>query len=239
MRLRGLIWLVLGSCLACAGQTPISVTSPGSLTTVDQLARLAQTAEFAESREARVRAAQEGRVLAAECVAEQPQTAACYFYRAVLTGLYYQLRVIGYQQGLQAMIADAQQVLVLEPGYADGGAYRLLAEIYRLVPETNFRPDAITRDLERAAQYIAQAVAVAPAHFENHYLQCVIALASEDEAVAQSACAQASRLLRTQRRSPHFAEWRRGLQAAKKRLARRGASALTGTSGGASMEESL
>lgn len=234
-----MLWLVLGSCLACAGQTPISVTSPGSLNTVGQLARLAQTAEFAELRAARVRAAQEGRVLAAECVAEQPRMAACYFYRAVLTGLYYQLHVIGYQQGLQAMIADAQQVLALEPGYADGGAYRLLAEIYRLVPETSFRPDAITRDLARAAQYIAQALAVAPAYFENHYLHCAIALAREDLAVAQSACTQAGRLLRTQRRSPHFAEWRRGLQAAKKRLARRGASALTNDEGGANTKESL
>jgi hypothetical protein len=69
-----------------------------------------------------------------------PEEAGCYYYRAVNTGLYHEVKIVGYQKGVKQMIEDCEMVIKLDPKYDHGGAYRILGQIYTKLPQTTGRP---------------------------------------------------------------------------------------------------
>ncbi len=110
-----------------------------------------------------------GMAYADRCVEISPQTPACYYWRAVNTGLYHSVTISGYQQGIKQMLADCDMVIRLgQQEYDNAGPYRIQGEIYTRLPETAGRPDSITRDLEKAEDFLRKAVALSPDYPENH-----------------------------------------------------------------------
>jgi tetratricopeptide (TPR) repeat protein len=101
------------------------------------------------------------------CLMGAPEEPGCYYWRAVNTGLYYKIHIVGYQKGIKGMISDCNRVITLDPKYDHAGAYRILGEIYTQLPQTAGRPDSITRDLELAEGYLRKAVRLAPSYPEN------------------------------------------------------------------------
>ncbi len=211
---------VLFLCVGCVRERQgVSGVRAVTGTVEAQLRGVAEVAEFGGDRARRVEAAREGRGLADQCVASGPSNPACYYYRAVLTGLYYELTIIGYQKGLKQMVADCERLIVLDPRYAEAGAYRILGQIYTQIPETAFRPDSLVRDLSRARTYLEQAVRLAPHSVENQLALCHTTLDLDDAATAQRACSAAQQHLSAARDDPGYAAWRNELSQLKKRLA--------------------
>lgn len=125
-------------------------------------------AEGAKSKDEMARWAKEGIELAEKCVMESPEEAACFYYRAINTGLYYKAHVVGYQTGLKQMISDLKRAVKLDPSFENAGAYRALGEIYSMVPETTLNKNAIRRDLDLSENYLKQAVEASPEYPENY-----------------------------------------------------------------------
>lgn len=114
--------------------------------------------------------AKRGMEWAERCVRLFPKTPGCYFYRAVNTGLYYESFIIGYQKGLKRIIKDCVRVNELDVAYEGGGAYRILGEIYLRAPPFVLSRKSVTRDLEKASQFILKAIEINPSHVENRLL---------------------------------------------------------------------
>ena len=112
--------------------------------------------------------AEKGMEYAERCLMSSPEEPGCYYWRAVNTGLYYKVHIIGYQKGIKRMISDFGKVIELEPRYEHAGAYRILGEIYTQLPQTAGRPDSVTRDLDLAEEYLQKAVRLDPDYPENH-----------------------------------------------------------------------
>jgi hypothetical protein len=214
-------WIWIGLVISgCAGNVdPGAKMAALTQPPIVRLTQLAHVAEFGATRASRLAAAEQGRTLASRCVASFPKEAGCYYYRAVTTGLYYQLHVIGYQRGLRAMVADCQRLNAIDAKYAGAGGYRILGQIYSQVPAVALGAESIVRDLERARAYLEQAVALAPAEFENRLALCEILVSAEAWNAAHAACALADARMSTQRRVPYYPTWRKALRRAKKRLA--------------------
>lgn len=112
--------------------------------------------------------ASQGMTYAERCVELSPQTAACYYWRAVNTGLYHSVKIVGYQDGIKRMLADCDRVIRLgQETYDNAGPFRIQGQIYTRLPETGGRPDSITRDLDKAEGFLRRAVALAPDYPEN------------------------------------------------------------------------
>lgn len=213
------IGLLLTACAANSARPPAELARvPADLPLWEQAAGYATLVGQGVNRAARLAAALEGLAVAKRCVAEHPSRPACYYQRAVLTGLYYQSKVIGYQDGLKSMIADCEQVLALDATHAGGGAYRILAEIYTQVPATATQPDHVVRDLPRARKYLERALMVAPGEVANHVALCDTLVAMGRRTSAVRACTTAEQLLAARRESPQYRDWSASLAAAKKRL---------------------
>jgi len=111
--------------------------------------------------------AEKGIKIAEDCIAVAPREAACYYWHAVNTGLYYKIRIIGYQRGVKKMIADCENVIALEPSYDNAGALRMLGLIYTQLPQTGGNIESVIRDLPLAEKYLRRAVDIAPDYPEN------------------------------------------------------------------------
>lgn len=125
-------------------------------------------AENATDKQDKARLAQQGIAYAEECVMKNPETAECYYYRAINTGIYYSVHVVGYQDGLKAMIKDCEKVIKLNDKVDHGGAYRTIGKIYTDVPESTIIKGGITRDLPKAVEYLKKAISIDPSYPENH-----------------------------------------------------------------------
>lgn len=131
--------------------------------------------------------AEKGLAFSTRCIERYPEEAGCYYYHAVNTGLFYQARVIGYQDGIKNMISDLDRVIQLNPSYESAGAYRILGQIYTELPQTTLYPDGITRDLEKAEKYLQEAINLAPDYPENllSYADTLLKLNKTEQAHAQ------------------------------------------------------
>lgn len=125
-------------------------------------------AESASDKQEKARLAKEGIALAEQCIMTTPEEAACYYYHAVNTGIYYEAHVVGYQNGLASMIKDCEKVISLNERFDHGGAYRVLGKIYTEVPETTFVKNGVARDLEKAVDYLEKAVQIDSSYPENY-----------------------------------------------------------------------
>lgn len=112
--------------------------------------------------------AESGLAYAERCIEIAPNMPDCYYWRAVNTGLYHSVKVVGYQRGIKQMISDCNAVIAMgRENYDYGGPWRIQGQIFTKLPETGGRPDSLTRDLNRALVYLRKAVEVAPDYPEN------------------------------------------------------------------------
>jgi tetratricopeptide (TPR) repeat protein len=125
-------------------------------------------AEAASDKQEKANLALQGISYAEECIMKEPETAECYYYRAINTGIYYSAHVVGYQDGLKGMIKDCEKVIALNDKVDHGGAYRTLGKIYTDVPESTVSKNGVIRDLPRAIEYLKKAVSIGPNYPENH-----------------------------------------------------------------------
>jgi tetratricopeptide (TPR) repeat protein len=152
--------------------------------------------------------AEKGIEYAESCLMSTPEEPGCYYWRAINTGLYYKIHIIGYQKGIKRMISDCKRVIELDPKYDHAGAYRILGELYTQLPQTAGRPDSITRDLDLAEDYLRKAVRLAPEYPENH-LALAEALFRQDKfAAALEQITEAKDLTPHWRTDVSYEEWR-------------------------------
>lgn len=164
--------------------------------------------------------AKEGIGYAEHCLMLAPENAGCYYWRAVNTGLYYRIRIVGYQRGIKQMIEDCKSAISIDPKYDNAGAYRMLGQIYTKLPQTGANVDSITRDLALAEEYLRKAVQLSPDYPENY-----LALATtlfEERKIADAIEA----LSNTKELAPHwqndisYSEWDKEMQGLEKDIAK-------------------
>lgn len=156
--------------------------------TPDQiLLTLEQTALEADASKDKVKRGdlgKKGMLLGDLCVAKLPQEAACYYYRAMSTGVYYSAHIIGYQKGLKAMASDGEKVISLNPSYNHGAGYRLIGTLFTEIPASSDKSNELVRDLDKAEEYLRNAMVVDATYPENLLYLAKTLLAAErfDEA---------------------------------------------------------
>jgi tetratricopeptide (TPR) repeat protein len=163
-----------------------------------------------------------GKAYARRCIGIAPDEAECYYWRAVNTGLYHQVKVRGYQKGIKQMISDCETAIRLGKGsYDHGGPYRIPGEIYTKLPETGGRPDSTVRDLDKALELLKRAVAIAPDYPENR-----IALAETlykmdrfDEALNELVLAK--REARKWRSDISYRDWQKTIKSLTRKIERK------------------
>ena len=106
--------------------------------------------------------------------AQFKEEAAGYYYRAVNTGLYLEASPLGYQKAVQQMAEDSQKVLQLNPSFDEGGAYRILGNLYLKLPSFSLTKKGMTRDLDKARDYAAKALKVSPSNKDNRQLMAEV-----------------------------------------------------------------
>ncbi len=161
-----------------------------------------------------------GREYANLCVERMPKNAGCYYWRAVNTGLYYSIHIIGYQRGIKEMIADCKRVIELDPTYEHAGAYRILGQIYTQLPQTAGRPDSVVRDLSLAEKYLKKGIEIAPDYPENRlsYASTLFAEGKRDEASKE--LAKTLELMPHWKKDVSYNEWKETTSALDKKIAR-------------------
>lgn len=125
-------------------------------------------AENTNDKQEKARLAKEGIAYAEECIMKNPEDAACYYYRAINTGIYYSAHVVGYQDGIKSMIKDCEEVIRLDDKLDHGGAYRTLGKIYTDMPETTVSKNGMRRDLDKAVANLKKAVQIDGNYPENN-----------------------------------------------------------------------
>jgi hypothetical protein len=164
--------------------------------------------------------AQTGSKYAELCLEQMPENAGCYYWRAVNTGLYYSIHIIGYQRGIKQMISDCKNVIKLEPGYEQAGAYRMLGQLYTQLPQTAGRPDSITRDLTLADEYLKKSIKIAPDYPDNRLSYASTLLAEGKTSGAAKELAKARELMPHWKKDISYNEWKETTLALDKKIAK-------------------
>jgi tetratricopeptide (TPR) repeat protein len=171
-----LVW----SCVKTAPKTADEATlkwSPSQI--IGELKKNVGLIEVSSSNKERVLLIKNSRELAEECVMKDPENASCYYWRAYVTGLYYQSQIIGYQEGVKAMIKDCEKSVDLDPSVEHGGAYRILGKLYTELPSFTLTKNGTARDLELAEKYLYSATHIDPQFPENRLYLTETLLAKE------------------------------------------------------------
>lgn len=174
--------------------------------------------ERSRARGERIAFAEDGIEHAKECIRKEPQNPACYYYHAVNLGHYYQSKVIGYQDGLKEMIQDCNQVNRLDPGYAHGGGYRIMGQIYTEVPAISLKRNAIVRDLDKAISLLLKANEHGPDYPENFISLAKAYLKADEKEKAAIAVIKAKRLMPEWRGHDDYNFWKKDLRKLSKKL---------------------
>lgn len=205
--------------------SPQPKTAHGLSWTIQELISSAReaslAAEAAEKRSDMKDHAERGMAHAQECLERAPEEPACYYWRAVATGLYYEATVIGYQEGVKQMIADCMRVMQLDPRYEYAGSYRILGQLYTKLPQTGVHPSDVVRDLTRAESYLREAVRLAPQYPENHLTLAETLLAQEKVLEAIDALTRAKELVPQWKRSHSYGAWQASAKELEQKIARR------------------
>jgi len=201
---------VLG-CVATVrgGEAPDSHPAALNQTHYERSRDLALRAEETNDPKEKARFAQEGIALAEECVMSSPEKAACYYYRAMNTGVYYSAHVVGYQTGIKSMIKDCKKVIALDEKFDHGGAYRMLGKLYSDMPETSLAKNDVRQDLDLATVYLKKAVQMDPAYPENHFYLAATLLAAGKKDEAFQSLANAETLVPQWKNHHDFSYWQR------------------------------
>ena len=166
-------------------------------------------AEASSDKQAKAKAAKEGIAIAEECIMKFPEKAACYYYHAINTGLYYEAHVTGYQNGLKVMIYDCEKVIKLDDRFDHGGAYRMLGKIYTDVPETTLIKNGVMRDLDKAITYLQKAVQIGPDYPENNIYLAHALMESGLKKEASAYIANSRAALPQWKNHPDYAMWQK------------------------------
>ncbi len=227
---RAFLTSAVAACLTLASACGPKVVA----TAIDQMNTLelieaahysADRAQAVRGRKAKKRQkgwALKGKAYAARCIELSPQTPECYYWRAVNTGLYHEVRIIGYQDGIKQMIADCDLMIAHGKGsYDNAGPYRIPGQIYTRLPQTGGRPDSVTRDLDKADQYLRKAIEVAPDYPENHiaYARALYEQDEYEQALEQLVIAK--RQAPQWRSDYSFADWQKTITSLTKKIERK------------------
>ena len=207
LRLILILSLFVASCSHVSKDIDVSFDD-NTYDLLEKSVELSEKAYKTKSRSKKKKYAKEGILYASRCIKSEPEMVACYYYRSVNTGLFYQARIIGYQKGLKNMISDCNVIIKLNPNFEHAGAYLILGQIYSQVPKTAARPTDITRDLELAENHLKRAVSISPDYPENHlYLAKVqLDLGLDDE--ARTELLNAQKLMKKWKSSMYYNEWK-------------------------------
>ena len=227
MTMRGLPILVLSAFAAallagCGAKEPPASARQGTSWGAQELIAEAQAAAERSLREETRGVArdyaEQGIDAAERCLMVAPEEPGCYYWRAVTTGLYHRVHVIGYQKGIKRMIEDCHRVIQMEPGYDHAGAYRILGELYTRLPQTGGSPDSVTRDLALAEEYLRQAVKIAPDYPENHIALAQTLVEQENTVDIGKVLGQAKALAPQWKSDVSYHEWHDTIVALEKKV---------------------
>jgi len=165
--------------------------------------------------------AKEGVDYAERCLMHAPENAGCYYWRAVNTGLYYKIRIVGYQRGIKQMIEDCKKVIAINPDYDHAGAYRMLGQIYTKLPQTGARPDSVTRDLPLAEKYLRKATQLAPDYPENYLALAEVLFEERKLAEAIAALSSARDMAPHWQSDISYSAWHDEMRGLEKKIAKR------------------
>lgn len=183
-------------------------SSWGASELVEAARNAAHASMKAKTRREAKEIAEKGIEHAERCLMSTPEEPGCYYWRAINTGLYYKIHIIGYQKGVKRMISDCNKVIEIDPKYDHAGAYRILGELYTKLPQTAGRPDSITRDLDLAEDYLRKAVRLAPEYPENHLALAETLFRQDEFAAALEQLTEAKDLTPRWRTDVSYEEWR-------------------------------
>lgn len=221
------IIVVAAFLAACAGTSksgPITSADVAKMTGAELLVKAKEASERAQDakeRETQRNWALHGISVAEQCLMRTPEEPGCYYYRAVNTGLYHEVKIVGYQSGVKKMIDDCETVIRLDPKYDHGGAYRILGQIYTKLPQTTGRPDSVTRDLDKAEDFLRQAVRAGPDYPENHIFLAETLLEKEKYAEAAAELDTAEELTYRWHNDKSNKEWQLTMRDLTKKLDRK------------------
>jgi len=165
-----------------------------------------------EKRKERLKIAQKGIEYGNMCASSEPNNPACYYWRAVNTGQYYQSKVIGYQNGLKSMIKDCDKINKLDPKYEYGGGYRILGLIYTEVPSVAVKKDSIRKDIDKAYIYLVKSTEIAPNYPENYIALAKTYLEMDDQMQADKNLNKAKKLLTEWKKHPDYKQWKQEIK---------------------------
>lgn len=212
--------LLVAFCLVGCATTPLQGSRSLTLSQKPlwQLAEnAAKEAEASPSKIEKARHAQYGMQAGDQCIMQHPEEAACYYYKAINTGLYYEAHIIGYQDGLRSMVADLKKVVALSDHFDYGGGYRILAQIYAQAPQWGGSDD-ITQHFDLAETYLLKAIETAPDYPANYVELSTLHVAQNKPKKAMDSLSTASKLIPYWRSQPDYNQWVRLCNELKKKL---------------------
>lgn len=202
---------VLASAMAgCAGQKRPAVPASSDIE-VQQLIISAQdsarTSASSSSHGGAKAAALEGIVSSERCILAAPDNAGCYYWRAVNTGLFLRVNIIGYQRGVKKMIEDCKKVIAFDPSYEHAGAFLILGQLYTQLPQTGGTADSVVRNLPFAEENLKKATEIAPDYPENYLSLAETLYEEEKKSEAAEALAKGKELSSNWRGDRSYNEW--------------------------------
>ena len=215
------VLMLLSAACAFPKKGPVTSADVAKLTAQELVAKAKEASELAQNakdRDTQRNWALHGISVAEQCLMRAPEEPGCYYYRAINTGLYHEVKIVGYQTGVKRMIEDSETVIKLDPKYDHGGAYRILGQIYTKLPQTTGRPDSVTRDLDKAENYLRQAVRIAPDYPENHLFLAEALFEKEKYAEAQSELTEAQELAPRWKQDKSQNEWTLSMRDLSKKI---------------------
>jgi len=158
-------FFLMALLLGCAGPKFI----PADLSTTRSPPELAAKtqesyaqAKAATEKSEKLKWAHAGISYADKCIALAPRTPACFYYRALNTGMYIQNHIPNYQKGLRQMVADCETLNDIQPDFEHAGCYRVLGNIYAKAPSFSLNPKNVTQDWDKSVENLQSAVKLAP-----------------------------------------------------------------------------
>jgi len=174
-------------------------------------------ADLNSKKKEQLKLAKEAIKLANECVANNPQEVACYYYRGQATGLYYEVVMFGYQKGVRSMIADWQKALELDPKFDHGGPYRMLGELFTALPKY-FGTKDLRQNLVKAEHYLRKAIEIDPNYPTNYFDLAELLIKAKRKSEAGDALQTAQNLTSQWNDDPYFASWQATTKEIEKQL---------------------
>lgn len=155
--------------------------------------------------------------LAEICAAEHPGEAGCYYYRAQATGLFYEIRIFGYQNGVRSMIKDWEKAKAIDPAFDHGGPDRMLGELFASLPKY-FGTKDVRQDLGKAETHLKESVRIAPDYPTQRIDLAETLLKLKKGGEAAEALKSAQEILPQWTQDPYYPGWQETIADLEKQL---------------------